>query len=374
MTREKQGTILVVDDEAANLGVLFEELRRAEFKVLIAEEGTSALQCIEKKQPDIILLDVKLPDIDGFELCRRLKKRPELTEVPVLFLTARWDPADKLTGFMVGGVDYITKPLHAEEVLMRVQTHLKIRRLQQQLQAQNQLLQEQNIRFQTLEDATFEGIVIHDGERIIEVNRRIEEMFGYSRAETLDKPPLHFVAPAAREIALAHIPSGDTFPYQIEGLRKDGTSIPLEIQTRFMQYQGRTLQVAAMRDLTWRKSLEEKTLQLEKENLALKTTMQDRYRFGLFVGKSQAMQEVYEQIANAAASDFSVLISGESGTGKELTAFFTTYRHFFFSILQYRPGHSAPFLLLVCGLSMRKTSTRRAFSDWSLLLAQELLY
>jgi len=135
MKADKKGTVLIVDDEAANLGVLFEHLRQADFKVLAAEDGESALRGISRVIPDIALLDVKLPDIDGFELCRRLKERCK--DIPVIFMTSLTDIQGRLRGLDLSAVDYITKPFYPEEVVVRVTKHLMLRNLRKSLQEKN---------------------------------------------------------------------------------------------------------------------------------------------------------------------------------------------------------------------------------------------
>jgi PAS domain S-box-containing protein len=143
MTAEHQGIILVVDDEAANLGVLFEHLRREGFKVLIAEDGASAFERVEYMPPDIMVLDLKLPDMDGFELYRQLRKRPQLTETPVIFLSALTGMAEKLKAFEMSAVDYVTKPFEPEEVVARIDKHLTIRNLRKQLEKTNAQLRQE---------------------------------------------------------------------------------------------------------------------------------------------------------------------------------------------------------------------------------------
>lgn len=136
-----RGTVLIVDDVPANLGVLLDFLGEAGYEVLVAESGEGALLQLSYARPDIILLDVAMPGMDGFETCRRLKADERWKDVPVLFLTALTEPVDKVHGFEVGAVDFISKPLHPEEVLARVRAHLEIRALQQALEEKNTLLQ-----------------------------------------------------------------------------------------------------------------------------------------------------------------------------------------------------------------------------------------
>ena len=129
-------TILIVDDTPANLGVLVETLGGAGYQIMVAEDGEEALAQTEQTQPDLILLDVMMPGIDGFETCRRLKARPQTREVPVLFMTALHETGDKVKAFSAGGVDYITKPIEHEEAMARVRTHLTLRRLRREVEAQ----------------------------------------------------------------------------------------------------------------------------------------------------------------------------------------------------------------------------------------------
>ncbi|MGB3405339.1 MAG: response regulator [Microcoleaceae cyanobacterium] len=143
------GTILIVDDTPQNLQVLFSYLETEGYKVLLAEDGESALQIARSQAPDLILLDILMPEIDGFETCRRLKAKPATREIPVIFLTALSETVNKLQGFKLGGVDYITKPIEQEEVLVRIQTQLNLQRMRQSLAQQNQELQ-QALNFEAL--------------------------------------------------------------------------------------------------------------------------------------------------------------------------------------------------------------------------------
>lgn len=149
--------ILLVDDHPDNLYVLLEALDESHFRTLVALDGESALRQIEYIQPDLILLDVMMPGIDGFETCRRFKQHEGCKDIPVIFMTALAETINKVTGFQVGGVDYITKPIDVAEVLMRVNTHLTIRRLQKQLEEKNTQLQATN----ASKDRFF-SIIAHD--------------------------------------------------------------------------------------------------------------------------------------------------------------------------------------------------------------------
>jgi signal transduction histidine kinase len=127
-------TILIVDDSLSYLGALLDRLERHGFLIVLAQTAAEGLMRAEFADPDLILLDIVMPDIDGFEACRRLKAGKRTKDIPVIFMTGLTDPKQKVTGFDVGGVDYITKPFQIEEVLARINTHLALRRANRELQ------------------------------------------------------------------------------------------------------------------------------------------------------------------------------------------------------------------------------------------------
>ncbi len=127
-------TILVIDDNPINLKVIAEHLETSGFEVSVAQDGEGGLKKAQFIQPDLILLDVKLPRIDGFEVCRRLKATKTTKNIPVIFMTVLIETEHKLKGFQVGAVDYITKPFQQAEVLARITAHLRLRELTEQLE------------------------------------------------------------------------------------------------------------------------------------------------------------------------------------------------------------------------------------------------
>jgi len=129
-------TALIVDDTPLMLDLLAKHLGRAKYHIISAKDGQTAIQLAEDAQPDIILLDVMMPDMNGFEVCKQLKDNEATKDIPVIFTTALSDIDDKVRGFEVGAVDYVTKPFNGREVLARVATHLTIRNLQKKLQAE----------------------------------------------------------------------------------------------------------------------------------------------------------------------------------------------------------------------------------------------
>ncbi len=211
-----KGVIVIVDDKPTNLGVLFDFLTDSGFRVLVAQDGESALQKVQYAHPDLILLDVMMPGIDGFETCRRLKANPVTQDIPVIFMTALSDTVDKVTGFSLGAVDYVTKPVQQEEVRARVTTHLMIRNLQKQLQAQNHKIKQAEEKYRSIFENATEGIfqATRDG-RYITANPALAKILGYSSPEDLMSKITNigeqlYVDPMRREDLAALMQKDDT--------------------------------------------------------------------------------------------------------------------------------------------------------------------
>ena len=298
--------ILIVDDTPANLKLLVRVLAEEGYSVRPAKNGSVALSSIELELPDLVLLDIMMPGISGYDVCERLKDDERTRDIPVIFLSAKTDVLDKVKGFELGAADYIIKPFQSDEVLARVRAHLAIRCLQRELREQVQ-------RFRTLADATFEGILIHEGGRILDVNKTLELLFASTRDELVGREVLELVCPELQEMVAERMASEEATPYHIEVFTKNAERIPVELQTQTLPYQGCEVHVTALRDLRHERAL-------EQENAALKSGLKERFKFGEIIGRSSIMQRVYETIAGAAASEYNVIILGESGTGKELVA------------------------------------------------------
>ncbi len=241
-----QGVIVIVDDTPHNLGVLFDFLTDSGFKVLVAQDGESAIQKVEYAKPDLILLDVMMPGIDGFETCRRLKANPSTQDIPVIFLSALSDTVDKLKGFNLGAVDFITKPVQQEEVKARVITHLTLRNLQKKLEAQNLQLQaeirekqlaETSLRqaeekYRTIFERVTEGIFQATPEgRYITANPALATILGYASptqlmAEITDIGKQLYVEPTRHEELAALLKRYETLTdFESEVYRQDRSII-----------------------------------------------------------------------------------------------------------------------------------------------------
>ena len=140
-SNKKLETILVIDDSPTNLEILHDVLGGAGYEVLVEMDGISGIEQVESNPPDLILLDVMMPKIDGFETCRRLQANPSAKDIPIIFITALTEPEEKVKGLNLGAVDYITKPFEQQEVLARISLHLKLRKLNVELDRQKQELE-----------------------------------------------------------------------------------------------------------------------------------------------------------------------------------------------------------------------------------------
>jgi DNA-binding response OmpR family regulator len=137
-------TILVVDDNRENLNVIGNLFKDQGHKLAFATNGKDALEIVETTKVDLILLDVMMPGMDGFEVCKELKSHAVTRDIPVIFLTAKNELDDVVTGFLLGGVDYVTKPFKMEELLCRVKTHLDLQEAREMIQHQAHELRESN--------------------------------------------------------------------------------------------------------------------------------------------------------------------------------------------------------------------------------------
>jgi signal transduction histidine kinase len=153
----KQSLILVVDDNLQNLKVLGNTLKENGLSPIIAKSGAAALALVKKKLPDLILLDVMMPEMDGFEVCQRLKQEDTTKDIPIIFLTAKTELEDIIEGLEVGAVDYVTKPFNTKELMARVQTHLELKIARDTI-----LLQKEELKQANAAKDKFFSIISHD--------------------------------------------------------------------------------------------------------------------------------------------------------------------------------------------------------------------
>ncbi|WP_417914601.1 response regulator [Candidatus Electronema sp. JM] len=196
MSDHANDLILIVDDQPASLKILLSFLQDRNFELRVLPSGAQALAALDHFTPDIILLDVLMPEMDGFETCRRMRKRPELTEIPIIFMTALSRLEDKVEGFAAGGVDYITKPFQQVEVLARISTQLSLRRKTLKLKAAQETLLHQKTMLEALLDSIPDPIYFKDlNNCYLGCNRAFEQFAGKAEAEILGRTDSEFLPP-----------------------------------------------------------------------------------------------------------------------------------------------------------------------------------
>ena len=182
-SHEEIEVVLLVDDNPVNLQILYKTLKGCGYELLIAKDGETALDIASKVKPSLILLDILMPGLNGYEVCEELKKNPETEGIAVIFLSALEDSSAKVKGFSVGGVDYVSKPFQPDEVVARVRNHIKIHRLERQLARRNIELESENLQ---IVNSISEGIIGLDRKgRVTMLNPAAAAITGWSAADCL---------------------------------------------------------------------------------------------------------------------------------------------------------------------------------------------
>jgi len=195
--------ILIVDDTPSNIEILI-DLFKDEYNISAANNGIVALELVKKERPNLILLDIKMPEMDGFEVCRRFKDDPLMMDIPIIFLSGLKDEKSKVKGFEAGGVDYITKPFLPQETLTRVRTHLSMSRMQNHLEdivrERTSKLQISEERFREFVEGTDNLVTKIDGQgRLLYVNHAAQHAFGVTPQECIGRSIFSFIDTQDRE-------------------------------------------------------------------------------------------------------------------------------------------------------------------------------
>jgi two-component system sensor kinase FixL len=180
--------ILVVDDTRANVNVLSETLGGQGYEIFVALSGEMALKILKKANPDLILLDVMMPGIDGYEVCSEIKADDETKDIPIIFLTAKTDQADIVKGFNLGAIDYVTKPFQHEELLARVDTQVRLRKIQREKEILSRKIAESEKNYRTIIEKVPELIFKLDEDRKIVFANPAFKLMGYEPEELIGDP------------------------------------------------------------------------------------------------------------------------------------------------------------------------------------------
>jgi PAS domain S-box-containing protein len=222
--------IVIVDDDPLELKLQFSILRKAGYQVNAFQSAVSSLAQIPLIRPDMVLLDVQMDEMNGVELCQKLKQIPEMSNIPIIFVTGATDTAEVVAGFEAGAVDYIPKPVRQAELLARVGTHLTLSNLQKQLIRQNRELKRQALIFANISDAVI--LTDLDG-AVIDWNPAAEHIFGYTRKEILGKYPriLHLPASAdsLQDAIMAGVAMDGRWNGEVVMICRDGSERIVEV-------------------------------------------------------------------------------------------------------------------------------------------------
>jgi len=270
MSEANAQTILIADDSPEDLRVLAEALRSRGHSVRIVANGSQALESAEALPPDLILLDTHMPEMDGYEACRRLKASDRLKSVPVLFLGAMAETHDKVRALECGGIDYITKPFHAEEVLTKVETHLKLVEYERQLEQGAKAGEE---KYRTLVENTKDIVYSADADGRLTFLSARAACYGIDPEEAVSRDVLELIAPEDRERVASDLQvrmtAGEEFPVELRIVGADGHRHWFEEQgTALRDASGEVIGIAgSLRDITDRKRREE-TLETSEEKFS----------------------------------------------------------------------------------------------------------
>jgi len=269
--------ILIVDDQPENLKVLTQMLSQQGYKLRKAISGEMALTSAFSKPPNLVLLDIRMPGMDGYEVCQKLKENPQTSEIPIVFISALDEPLHKVKALEIGGSDYITKPFQIQEVLARVRLQLRLQHQKKQLAEKNrQLRQEIAIReevenhLRILDQAISacrNGVIIADATQsdypIVYVNPAFEKMTGYSRAEVLGKNCRFLQGidthQAGLEVVRKALKNHDSCSVELRNYRKNGTLFWNEVSISSVRNCDGivTHYIGIQTDITDRKNMEE---------------------------------------------------------------------------------------------------------------------
>ncbi|NJO96583.1 MAG: response regulator [Pleurocapsa sp. CRU_1_2] len=284
MPRERnhqpKADILAIDDTPENLALLSQMLTEKGYKVRSVTKGSTAIRGAVFAPPDLILLDVKMPEMNGYEVCQQLKANDRTRDIPIIFISALGDIFDKVKAFQVGGVDYITKPFQIEEVLARLDTHLTIRHLQIRLEVQNSQLQQQIAEKTAAEDKFAKAfracpnpiaIATYDSGQVLEINRSFLQMSGYNAAEVINRNIPQIYSSSALAVYQQAVKKCDSQGFvhnlELEFPTKSGQVKTVLLSMELIKLDGHKCTLQILNDITERKRLENEFISLVSHEL-----------------------------------------------------------------------------------------------------------
>ena len=272
--------ILAIDDTPENLALLSQMLTQKGYKVRSVTKGSTAIRGAKAVPPDLILLDVKMPQMNGYEVCQQLKSDERTRDIPVIFISALGDVFDKIKAFEIGGVDYITKPFQVEEVLARLNTHLTIRKLQVQLQTRNIQLQREIAEKTAAEDKFAKAfracpnpiaIVTYESERVLEVNNSFLQISSYTPSEVINANLQQIYSASALAVYRQGIQTLETRGFignlELEFVTKSSQVKTILLSMELIELEGKKCTLQIINDITERKHLENEFISLVSHEL-----------------------------------------------------------------------------------------------------------
>jgi len=329
-------TILIIDDSTENLSLLYDLLTKVGYKVLSTSDSHKAINIATTALPQLILLDILMPEFNGFEVCQQLKSNPRTQDIPIIFITGLTETHEQIKGFELGAADYITKPIQAEKLLARVASHLKIRQLQEPLQERNHQLEAQaasltknrNDLLSILNQFKVGTIITNADERIIFISESCITFEALNQNNALFQQwedALPFDINEKKQLRLMMMkPAAQQKPVSLTWQNQVGQYYWLECDIRNDP----------------REPKQHIFYFYDKSEVYHLRNQLSQTHYGQMVGNSEAMLQMYETFERIAEGFWPVMIEGETGVGKELVAR---------SLHAASTRQSGPFIAVNCG-------------------------
>ncbi|MDY6993287.1 MAG: response regulator, partial [Pseudomonadota bacterium] len=267
---EDKANILVVDDELPNLRLLVRMLAKQGYIVRPVPDGASAVTAVHEEPPDLILLDIMMPGMSGYEICQKLKANELTRDIPVIFLSSLTEVFDKVKAFSIGAVDYITKPFQYEEVLARVETHLSRRKMQLILQAKNEQLEQEIAERQRVEQKL--QLTQFSVDKASEIVFWVGPAGNFFYANQAACNALHYTLDELKELTIFdvdpnfppdvwathwdEVKTRSSFIFESHYMTQDGTLFPVEVSANYIEFEGTAYNCLFARDITERKRVQ----------------------------------------------------------------------------------------------------------------------